>query len=315
MKKVLIITSRSEKTVAWKQREQYVRDFCQSVSDLLEDTTVTYTTYRDLLFTVTDGRPAIFDMVSQVDLETYDLIHFKNWQYEVGQAPVVAEYLHTKGVPFVNSEVRNRLAFGKLAQMFILAIHGIPVPDTLFAFKEVLREHFERGTPPAGFSYPFIMKDDDGSKGDDNHLVRSAKEALDILSASAPDKQYVLQNFVPNDGDYRLLYIGIDNENPLIFHRKAVAGSHLNNTSKGGTGTFIDPDKFPAEFIRYARDAAELLGREIGGVDVLIDKDSGRAYILEVNSTPALATGYGVDVKTKRFARFLQQTLEGREEE
>lgn len=316
MKKVLIITSRSEKTVAWKERERYVREFCENVTEMLEDITVTYTTYRDLRYLVVNGEQSIYDTLNAADVKTFDLVHFKNWQYDTGEAPVVAAYLQRHDVSFYNSETHIPLAPGKLAQMFHLSANGIPVPDTLYASKEQLRAYFQDGNLPEPFTYPLIMKANDGSKGDDNYLIHHAKEALDVLSASDPEKEYVLQNFIPNDGDYRLLYIGLDSgDEPLIFRRQAVAGSHLNNTSKGGTGTFLEPKDFPAEYKQYARKAAELLGREIGGVDILVDKTNAKPYVLEVNGTPALATGHGVDTKAKRFADFLRQTLEAAEEE
>ncbi len=314
MKKVLIITSSSRQSVAWREREPYVRDFCEAVTAKLANVQVVYTTYQDLQFTVVGGRTQIYDTRNNIDLKDVDLVHFKNWVYDPYTAPVVAMYLHRYEVTFFNSEVHTTQVPGKLGQMFLLAENDVPVPDTLYASKERLQEYFEHGTLPEGFAYPLIMKANDGSKGDDNHLVKDAEQAIDILTASDPEKEYVLQCFIPNDGDYRLLYIGLGGE-PLIFHRRGVEGSHLNNTSKGGTGTFVPQEEFPAEYGLLARRAAELLGREIGGVDVLVDKVTGQAYVLEVNATPALATGYGTDVKVERFARFLQDTLDAEEEE
>lgn len=315
MKHVLIITSRSEKTVAWQERERYVQEFCDQLNAVLDDVSVRFTTYRDLCFTVWGNQTEVFDLKNGRDLKNVDLVHFKNWQYEIGQAPVVAAYLQRHGVAFYNSEVSRAPMSGKLAQMFVLAENGVPVPDTFYAAKDQLIELFQKNELPPGFAFPVIMKADDGSKGDDNHLVRSSEQAIDILTASQSDKEYVLQGFIPNDGDYRLLYVGLDNDEPLIFHRQAVAGSHLNNTSKGGTGKFMNAKEFPIEYKRFARKSAELLGREIGGVDVLVDKDTQKAYVLEVNGTPALATGYGVETKTKRFAEFLRHALDAKEEE
>lgn len=314
MKLVLIITSRSEKTVAWSAREQYIKDFCQTVSSELDNVKVCYTTYRDLNYHVIKGGSAIFDTQNEIDLKDVHLVHFKNWQYEKEEAPVVAGYLKHHGVPFFNTEVNLPIANGKLAQMFILARNNLPVPDTFYAPKEQLRSLFEQEKLPGSFHYPLIMKANDASRGDDNHLIGSAKEALDILSASDPEKEYVLQNYIKNDGDYRFLFVGLD-RTPLVFHRKGEAGSHLNNTSKGGSGTFIKSNQLPAEYTHYAHRASELLGREIAGTDIIVDSESGKPYILEVNGTPALATGYGVGTKTQRFARFVKEVLDPQEEE
>jgi glutathione synthase/RimK-type ligase-like ATP-grasp enzyme len=313
-KKILIITSRSEKTASWKEREQYVKDFCETVAGYLDNANVLYTTYRDLHYVVRGGVTTVTDTLNRLDLKEVHLVHFKNWAFEYGEAPVVAAYLKAHGIPFFNSEVATTPASAKLAQMVVLGGGGVPVPDTFFASKEQLRAFFERDALPEGFVYPLIMKANDGSRGDDNHLIAMAKEALDVLTASDPEKEYVLQNFIPNDGDYRFLFCGLD-ATPIIFHRKGADGSHLNNTSKGGSGTFVQSSDITPECMQYARRAAELLGREIGGVDILIDAETGKPYVLEVNGTPALATGYGVDQKAEHFARFVQQQLDAQEEE
>lgn len=313
-KQVLIITSRSEKTVAWKEREQYVKVFCEALEDYLGDVHARYTTYRDLRYSIRQGVPSIYDTSTGADLKDFDFVHFKNWQYELGEAPVVAAYLKMHGVLFFNSEVHVPISPGKLAQMFLLGANGVPVPDTFYARKEQLLGLFSQGMAPEGFDFPFIMKANDASRGDDNHLVDEAKQAVDILTASDPDKEYVVQRFIPNDGDYRFLFMGLDAE-PLVFHRKAGKGTHLNNTSKGGSGRFMQSNQLPPQYTQYARRAAELTGREVGGVDILVDSQNGKPYVLEVNGTPALATGYGVDIKTKRFADFLRRSLEAQEEE
>lgn len=313
-KKVLIITSRSEKTVGWLEREKYVRQFCEAVAAELDNVDMLYTTYHDLEYTIIAGKTAIRDSRNDVDLRELQLIHFKNWEANSLEAPAIARYLLANGVPFFNAEVGQTAAPGKLYQMIVLSAQGLPVPDTFYAAKSRLKAIFEQGVPPKGFDWPLVMKANDGSRGDDNHLIHSAAEALDVLTASDADKEYLLQNFIPNDGDFRFLFIGMDRP-PLVFHRKGAEGTHLNNTSKGGSGRFLNLADIPPKHVRFAFSAASALGREIGGVDILVDRETGKAYVLEVNGTPALATGYGVDVKTQHFAAFLQQTLEGQEEE
>jgi glutathione synthase/RimK-type ligase-like ATP-grasp enzyme len=308
MKTILIITSRSEKTVAWKEREKYVREFCQLIEEKMDNVTVIYTTYPELEYKVLGGKVSIYDLLNKLNLKDIDFVHFKNWQYELGEAPVVADYLKSNGVTFFNSEVNVPIAPGKLAQMFKLAMQKIPVPDTYYAAKPKLIDMFKSDKMFEGFSYPLIMKANDGSRGDDNHLIKNPKEAIEILSASAQDKNYVIQNFIPNNGDYRVLFIGLE-EKPIIFLRTSSGESHLNNTSKGGSGKDLELSEIPEHFIEYARRSALILKREIGGVDILVDKNTNEPYVLEVNGTPALATGYGLDKKNTAFADFLNKQL------
>lgn len=307
-KQVLIITSRTEQTATWKEREQYVRQFCELVENQLENIEVRFTTYSDLRYTVIAGQTSIVDTLNDTDLKDVQLVHFKNWQYEINQAPVVAAYLRAHGVLYFNSEVHLQFALGKLAQMFLLSAVDVPVPDTFYASKEQLKIMFAADTLPTGFAYPFIMKANDGSRGDDNHLVQSAKEATDILAVSDPETQYVIQNFIVNDGDLRVLFMGLDVD-PMVFRRKSMTGSHLNNTSKGGQSTLVDVHDLPPEFLDYARRAAQTLGREIGGVDIIVDKTSGKPYILEVNASPQVASGAFPAEKIENYGIFLKNML------
>jgi hypothetical protein len=69
-------------------------------------------------------------------------------------------------------------------------------------------------------------------------------------------------------------------------------------------------NELPPELMRLAREAAIALRREIGGVDIIINSLTGQTYVLEVNGTPALATGYQVGLKTQRFAALVKKMLE-----
>ena len=162
------------------------------------------------------------------------------------------------------------------------------------------------------FTFPCILKAVDGSKGDDNYLAKDHAQLTELLREHT-NVNFMVQNFIPNDGDLRLLFIGLDRE-PLVFSRVSDGSSHLNNTSKGGAGKFIDSGLDP-HYLRDARKAAEVLNREIGGVDIIVNKETGKHYVLEVNTTPALATGYGGDRKVAAYTEFLKETLFGNEED
>ena len=310
----LVITSSRSISTKWEKREVYVREFYAQLEAKLDNVQVSYTTYDDIDCLVRDGTVRMYDHRHGIDLKDANIVHFKNWMFDSEHAATLAAYLEHHQVTFFNSEVNAGLAWGKLAQMCRLAMSGLPVPPTYFAKKSRLIKAFERSELPEGFDFPLIVKADDGAKGNDNYLVKTTREAVAVLSASEPDKEFVVQTFLPNDGDYRFLFMGID-EPPLVFHRLAVAGSHLNNTSRGGQGTFIDAASLPPAYIDLARQAAMVLRREISGVDLIVDKHTKDVYVLEVNSTPALATGYGIDEKNDRFAIFLADQLAALEEE
>lgn len=314
VKKVLIITSSRSKTSDWADRERYVEDFYSNVESLLEGTRILYTTYNDVVTSVIGGQVVIKDTRHSIDLKDVDVVHFKNWMFDHEHAALIAFYLKQHQIPFYNTEVDAGLAWGKISQMCRLAVGGVPVPDTFFAKRDLLKAYFVKNQLPKVFSFPMIIKADDGAKGNDNFLVKSTEEAVNILEAAAEDKEFVVQNYLPNDGDYRFLFAGLE-QAPLIFMRKAVKGTHLNNTSQGGSGSFVDIKSLPDDYLVYAKNAARILSREISGVDIIVNNKTKVPYVLEVNSTPALATGYGVEKKAQLFKQFIESYMDLQEEE
>ena len=85
----------------------------------------------------------------------------------------------------------------------------------------------------------------------------------------------------------------------------AVEGQYLNNTSQGGRAVLLDADSVDPIIMSHAMQAAELTNRDIGGIDVLLAKD-GTHKILEVNSTPAIATGVYLEEKIELYRAFFE---------
>lgn len=309
-KHVLIITSQGEQTVGWQERERFVAEFCRAVQQRLDNVLVRFTTYEDLVVQIVAGKVAITDTRHGNDIAKNDFVQFKNWVFEPELSSVVAMHLQANKVAFFNSEVLVRTALGKLSQMVQLAQAGIAVPDTLYAKPHHMQKLLH--DLPTGFSLPCILKSSRGSRGDDNYLIKNPTDATEVLANTKTD--YIVQNFIPNNGDYRLLFVGVD-ESPMVFLRKGEGDTHLNNTSKGGSGSMVRPDSLPEGVLAMAGRAAEVLQREISGVDVIINKQTNQAYILEVNTTPALATGYASDKKINKFASFLERALAAQEDE
>ena len=109
------------------------------------------------------------------------------------------------------------------------------------------------------------------------------------------------------------MFIGNSAE-PMVFLRQGDGTSHLNNTSKGGNGKMLSFQQLSPDIRRDALTAVKALKREISGVDVIINNKTGEHYILEVNSTPALATGFATNEKIQAFSKFIENLTEEMEE-
>lgn len=310
MKNILIITSQGSKAISWNEREQYIQQFCHDTQALLNDADVMYTTYTDIVVVINDKGVVFIDTKNNKKLCDYDFIQFKNWHGNLELASVIARYCKESNIPFVNKEVAVEINIGKLAQAYVLKNAGIPVPSTMYIMSEKLEGMSDDEIASFGFTLPYIVKQVDGSMGRNNYLCNSYDELRTIVEQDSDKQflsrpQYVIQEFIPNDGDYRVLYIGSELE-PFVFLRKAVNGSHLNNTSQGGSGGVVDTQDLPKVYLDHARKSAKALKCDVAGVDIIVNRETGQHYILEVNSTPAIATGFMVDQKTRKFADYIE---------
>jgi ribosomal protein S6--L-glutamate ligase len=99
---------------------------------------------------------------------------------------------------------------------------------------------------------------------------------------------FIIREFIPNDGDIRVFTVGY----LAIGAMKRIPpeGDFRSNISLGGTGENYELEKYPKVKL-LAEKAAEITGTEIAGVDIILHKETGNPYILEVNPGPQF-TGF-----------------------
>lgn len=281
--------------------DQYVSYFESVVYPRNPDTTVETAMLEELLIAVGDGSIEMYDTRNKRSLDEYKVIILRGHGFPsyLDVVGTLTEYTNLHGIKLINKfeVIRNTSKLMQATQFFI---HHIPVAKTLYV-NDALMKHQEL----AHWQFPSIMKATVGSHGNDNYVVKGFDEVASIV-ARDPKKRFVLQRFVPNDGDYRVLIIG--NE-VLVIGRSAVEGSHLNNTSQGGTATLVDANDLPDGIIEQSREIMKAYGMSFAGVDVLIDKETGDYSFLEVNAQPQLMTGAFVEKKKEALGAYLSTLL------
>ncbi|HEU4914335.1 MAG TPA: hypothetical protein VFT16_02920 [Candidatus Saccharimonadales bacterium] len=263
--------------------------------------TVTMGALRDLVFEVSPTGMDIYDPKRGFSLADFDLVVFRIVRKEWSRVAACCQFLQAKNIPYIDS-YNKPAAVSKASAAFVGRAHGIPVIPTLFSRADLLTEMVHTDAIP--FDYPFVIKDQNGKKGRLNYLVQNKEEALAALSTPG-ETEFVIQEYIPNDGDYRVLIMG--GEIALIIHRQSEAGAYLNNTSQGGTAQLIDPAELDKSMLDDALRAAALDEVEVAGVDLMIDNRTCRHYIMEVNSSPQLTSGAFPERKTKAYVEYLQR--------
>ncbi len=189
--------------------------------------------------------------------------------------------------------------------------NNLPYPASYIVFNE-------KGAKSAidKFTYPVIVKTSAGRQGRGVYLCRSfdeVKKAIDEIHQTGV-KAVVIREFVPNDGDLRIFTVGYK----AIGAMKRVPtreGEFRSNISQGGRGEKFELDNY-SEIKEIAEKAAEISKTEIAGVDIIINKETGKPYILEVNPSPQFEglekyTGVNAALEIIKYFESLQSAKPG----
>lgn len=204
-------------------------------------------------------------------------------------------------IPIWNSEILHQRSTTKLSCMVQLALEGIDVPLTEFSL--------ESTSLIEARSLPFIAKAVSASRGAHNYLVDS--ETARRLAVNQADVQFLMQPFLPNDHDLRI--ICFDGQPQLALRRTRAANSstHLNNTTQGARAEWVELSDLPEAVLTKSRKICSIMSREMAGIDFIPDVNASGGYsCLEVNAVPQLTSGFGVETKMQALVQALKDKQE-----
>jgi len=264
---------------------------------------VTYTTYDDIQFSFSASGTYFTLRSTGEDIASFDIVHFKTIGKSADIPATVARYLQKHGVPVLDDAVAHFSGSSKLYQYAILSNEDIAIPASEFVLPSALPQSYELLVKRLGL--PFVLKDIHASKGENNFLVRDrASFETACRQLQAGSRYAVAQQFIPNDGDYRVLVMG--RRITLVIHRhRTKDDTHLNNTSKGATARLAATNDLPAKVQVASLLATEVLSRGVAGVDMVQDSHTKQWYCLEVNDGPQLASGAFAAEKQQAFSAYI----------
>lgn len=201
-------------------------------------------------------------------------------------------HFERRGVRLVNSSTAIELVADKLHTMQMLARAGLPVPRTILSTFPIDADVVE-----GELGFPVIVKTLKGTRGagvmksEDKSQFADLAGLLENAGASA---DFILQHYVraSHGRDVRVLVVG--GRAIAAMERRSLTGGFKSNVSLGGIGEAYNP---PPEMAELAVRAADVLGLDVAGIDILFDED--RYRICEANSAPGfqgLERATGVDV-------------------
>lgn len=299
-----ILVVRSDSSKPTKVSDSFFRHIRQNNRKLH----FSYVSIDDLEFVLGKSEPEVRVSKTGKGIADFDLVYFRvfmsNWEI----AAAAAQYLNNKNVAFMDrSLLYHHKSANKLYQLLTLQTVGVKVPDSIFIMPNRLPKSYKKIVKELGS--PFILKDIRGKRGRNISLITDhATFRRACEQASEKKLDLMAQKFIQHDGHYRVIVLGKKIE-LVIFMTHRLSRPRLSKEILKSKSSLVDELALPGSIREMAISAANASNIEIGGVDILQDKESGLWYCLEVNENPQIATGSFVKEKERIMAEYLIKKL------
>ena len=188
----------------------------------------------------------------------------------------------------------------------ILQDAGIPVPKMAIIDNE---ESIDSAVKQCGGKFPVVLKLLSGSQGIGVSIIESLaslKSVLQTLWKLDSKLEVLIQEKIESEYDLRIHVLSRKFNAPTpeetdavllgYMRRNRVKKDFRTNYSLGGS---VEKTKVTPEQEEIAINAAKAIGCNWCGVDIIVDKKTGKNYVLEVNASPGtqgLKKATGIDV-------------------
>ncbi len=272
----------------------------------------------------TDSKPFKKPLVDYIDV-AFPIVHGTN--VEDG---TIAGYLNMLGVPYVGCDIlSSALGMDKYAMKMIFADNGIPVLDCLVFGSP------EFDSQPEGvvakieskMEYPIIVKPVNLgssvgiSKADSREKLEQALEEAFLYA-----KKVLVERAITNLTEINCSVLGdeddaeasvcerpVSQDEILSYSDKYLGGS---KSSKGMASTKrVIPADISTENTLYIRELAVKAFKALGccgvaRIDFMIDNDSGKIYLNEINTIPGSLSFYLWEPKGVKYKELLSRMID-----
>lgn len=313
MKKILVLipsVPKSKRDDNWQGFAKEVRQNLNSDKFELELWAIS-----ELSFLADGSSSKIWKRETGQDIKDFDLIVIRDAGKYREFAQSIAWYARLNNIALVDRFWQKNLGGSKLAYSFFRATNETPSPTSLSATSGVklLNSYLQLKKDQGSefkLAFPVVCKAVNARKGNTNFLIRSRDELKDALSSPEnKDQFFVIQPFIPNDGDWRVLVIGGKVELG-IFRSGDKSKTHLNNSSKGADTKLVKSEDVPEEVAKLAVRTAVKEKLSVAGVDIVQNKETGELFVLESNTSPQIQSGAFVNEKIKAYADGISRIAE-----
>jgi len=204
----------------------------------------------------------------------FDLIYWRIGNPKIRK--IAALIANQNKIPFINYGYwRYPLLGEKSYQLYKVSLLGIKVPKTYL----ISAKNYQFSDLKKNLGLPLILKKNIGAMGKNVWLINNKSEIKKIIKIFSL-KEFLAQEFLPNNGDYRVLVVG--QKAIGVFKRIPKSGEFKANIALGGQGKKVENRK-TSNYLKFlAEKICQALGLEIAGIDFI--ESRGEFYFIESNS-------------------------------
>ncbi len=227
-----------------------------------------------------DKRPTVIGSEAREPKPSFVLF----WDKDV----LLARAMELSGLKLFNGARAIQLADDKAETALKLAEAGVPTVDTIPAptcFPGCRRNPASAEEAARILGWPLVIKENKGSFGAQVYLANNIREAERILTHIG-EHDCIFQRFIAESKGRDLRVTVVGGKVICAMERQAATKDEFrSNIGAGGTATARTITDYEA---KLAVDAANALGLDFAGVDILMGKEENERYVCEVNSNPQL---------------------------
>lgn len=245
----------------------------------------TFDQYSVKNLTIDVSQENISITVGDQDIREYDVIHVgaigKNRWPTIAALDYASKEYDCKIIDkrLIESSLGE---YSAVKKYFLEQEHKINLPRTIvFKTLQSIKNRLNE------FTFPVVIKTNTSKQGKGVGIAYTTKDIENFIEEKLSfDKKstFALREHIPNDGDYRVNVI--DGKAIMCLKRTPKKNEFRSNISLGGTLTDAGLED-TKDICAAAEKIAQLGNYDIAGVDVMVHKENGKPYILEVNRAPS----------------------------
>lgn len=243
---------------------------------------LTAASFSDINYTSLLGGYKLF--VGEKDIADFDIIYFRVVGKRLEDATLVANYARDHGVRIVDRLYQDSLlvpsSISKAMETAKTIKANVPMPKTIFGSLEHLRR-----VAPEKLGFPFVIKSTTGKKAREVWSPNSESELAELVKTLSvmerSGARFFAQEFVRASQRYRAFVLG--GEVVAVLTQPTKWRRRFSDKAEGEKGLV----EATSEMKVLAVEAANAVGLDISGVDILKVDETGELLIIEANAAPS----------------------------